>query len=121
MKKGVVIGIIIVLALIAGVVFYYTYYGQNYKSPSTSSAEGNSIDISNFAFSNTNLIVKSGETVTWTNKDSTQHTITSDSGSELGSSPLKTGEVYSHTFNQAGVYSYHCSFHPGMKGKITVE
>ena len=43
------------------------------------------------------------------------------SGPELGSSALSTGQTYSHTFNTAGVFHYHCSIHSTMKGTITVN
>jgi plastocyanin len=42
-------------------------------------------------------------------------------GPELGSSVLSTGQTYSHTFNTAGVFHYHCGVHPTMKGTITVN
>ena len=41
-------------------------------------------------------------------------------GKELGSSVLSTGQTYSHTFNTAGAFHYHCGVHPSMKGTITV-
>ena len=81
----------------------------------------NSVTISNFAFTPSELKVKVGDTVTWTNKDSAPHTVTSDSGSELASQSLSKGQTYSHTFSQAGTYSYHCSIHTGMKAKVIVE
>jgi plastocyanin len=42
-------------------------------------------------------------------------------GKELSSSALSTGQTYSHTFNTAGVFHYHCSIHTTMKGTITVN
>ena len=41
-------------------------------------------------------------------------------GPELSSSVLSTGQTYSHTFNTAGVFHYHCGVHPTMKATITV-
>jgi len=82
---------------------------------------GNIIEISNFAFVPSEITIKSGETVTWTNNDSTPHTITSDSGNELDSGSISPGQTYSHTFNTAGTFDYHCSIHTSMKAKIIVE
>jgi len=82
---------------------------------------GNSVEIKNFAFVPSEITIKSGETIVWTNKDSTSHTITSDSGSEISSPSLSNGQTYSHTFNSAGAFDYHCSIHPSMKGKVIVE
>ena len=79
------------------------------------------IEIENYAFSPSTLTVNVGDTIIWTNKDSTQHTVTSDSGNELNSQYLSNGNTYSHTFTQTGTYKYHCRPHPYMKGTIVVE
>src|SRR3989338_2746437 len=78
-------------------------------------------EISNFAFSPSEIRIKAGDTIVWTNKDSARHTVSSDSGSELGSSLLGQGETYSYTFSTPGIFNYHCAPHPYMKGKIIVE
>lgn len=138
MKTGLIIGIIAVIAvlIIGGV--YFALNSRNYgTSPATGSnnagnigassggntvaSSGNSVEISNFAFSPATLTIKAGDTVVWTNQDSVSHTVTSDSGSELGSSTLGNGQTYSRTFNTAGTYSYHCSIHTYMKAKIIVQ
>ncbi|MBI2046845.1 cupredoxin family copper-binding protein [Candidatus Pacearchaeota archaeon] len=80
-----------------------------------------SINIENFAFSPSEIRIKAGDTIVWTNKDSVSHTVTSDSASELSSGFLSRGESYSHKFNTAGTFNYHCAPHPYMKGKIIVE
>ena len=79
------------------------------------------IEIVNFNFSQLALTITSGSTVTWTNKDSARHTVTSDSGSELNSELFGKDETYSHTFNELGTFDYHCAPHPYMKAKIVVE
>ncbi len=79
------------------------------------------VEMKNFAFSPSTLTIKKGDTVVWTNRDSTQHTVTSDSGTELNSERLSQEETYSHTFNTQGTFSYHCTPHPSMNGKIIVQ
>lgn len=79
------------------------------------------VDISNFAFSPSELKIKKGDKVIWTNKDAARHTVTSDSGGELDSQYLSKGNTYSHTFNEAGTFSYHCAPHTYMKGRIIVQ
>ena len=74
-----------------------------------------------FDFGTLTLRVNPGDTVIWTNKDSTQHTVTSDSGSELNSQYLPKGSSYSHTFVTEGEFDYHCKPHSYMKGKIIVQ
>ena len=73
----------------------------------------------NFAFKPTDVEVTVGTTVEWSNKDEVEHSITFDDGSfdEL----LPPGGMVTHTFTQAGAYSYHCTPHPGMQGKVIVR
>ncbi len=78
------------------------------------------VTLENFSFNPKNLTVKKGTNVTWTNKDSTKHDVASDTGTELESELLGQGESYSHVFNTAGTYSYHCNPH-AAKMKATVE
>ena len=79
------------------------------------------IDITGFAYSPTTLNIKTGDTVTWTNKDSVSHTVTSDTGSELNSQLLSREQSYEHTFMTSGTYDYHCTPHPMMKAKVIVS
>ena len=77
--------------------------------------------------------VKAGDTVTWTNNDSTPHTITSGTGSsdpnmgkDFDSSPgLKTliapNQTFDHKFATAGEFAYFCQVHPTMVGKVVVS
>lgn len=86
-------------------------------TPSSLSA---SVLIQNFVFMPKSLTVKVGTTVTWTNQDSTTHTVTSDSGSELSSGGIAPTHTYSHTFAQTGTFNYHCSIHPSMTATVVV-
>jgi len=77
------------------------------------------IGIKNFAFTQENLTIKKGTTVTWTNNDDLPHTVTTDVGG--ASSPtLSKGTLYSFTFDTIGNFGYHCAFHPSMKAMIKV-
>jgi plastocyanin len=77
-----------------------------------------SVDIANFAFGPTLITVKSGTTVTWTNKDEDAHTV-AITGSPV-SKPLQNGDTFTHTFSQPGTYSYVCTIHPNMRGMVVV-
>lgn len=77
------------------------------------------VAISNFAFSPSNLIVKVGSTVTWTNDDSAAHTVVADDGS-FSSGNLDKGAVYSYTFSKEGTFAYHCGKHSSMLATVTV-
>lgn len=90
--------------------------GGNTGTPQT-----HNVEISGFAFNPSTLTIKKGDTVIWTNKDSVSHTVTIDSENELASGLISNGQTYSHTFNTAGTYNYHCTPHPYMEAKIIVE
>ena len=67
-----------------------------------------------------------GETVTWENTDNAAHTATGGNPSDgpsgvFDSSLMMAGGSFSHTFEEAGTYDYHCMVHPWMQGFVIVE
>ena len=78
------------------------------------------VSIDNFDFSPMTLSVPVGGTVSWTNNDDIPHTVRAVDGS-FHSKALDTGDSFSFTFAKPGVYSYFCSIHPKMLGKIVVK
>lgn len=78
------------------------------------------VTISGFSFNPQSLQVAKGATVTWTNNDSTEHTVTSDDNLFDGGL-LASGATFSYTFNQAGTFNYHCKIHPSMTAKVVVQ
>lgn len=86
----------------------------------TSSPQEANIDLKDFAFSPDSVTVKKGTKVTWTQRDSAGHTVTSYEG--IFDSPiLAKGETWSYTFDNVGAYKYYCAPHPRMEGTIIVE
>jgi plastocyanin len=82
-------------------------------------AGGNAFDVSmeNISFSPAMLVVRAGATVTWTNNDGNiVHTTTSDDGA-WDSGGLNGGDTFSFTFEQPGMYPYHCQPHGGPGGQ----
>jgi plastocyanin len=78
------------------------------------------VNIVNFSFQPASVDVQSGDTVTWTQKDTTRHTSTSDSG--LWDSPLlSVTQTFSRTFDAAGTFPYHCTPHTFMTGSVNVQ
>jgi plastocyanin len=79
------------------------------------------------------LNINVGDRVTWTNKDSTPHTVTSGTGGSSGTpdgkfdsspgfNPLMPPQgKFSFTFNEAGNYPYYCGLHPNMVGTVVVS
>jgi plastocyanin len=79
------------------------------------------IVIDNFSFLPKTFTVPLGATVTWTNHDKVPHLVTSTNDQFKKSPLLKAGQSFSNTFATGGTYSYFCSIHPQMKGKIIVK
>ena len=77
--------------------------------------------IDNFSFLPKEITVPVGTTVTWTNHDDVPHVVASADDQFKKSGPLDTDESFSHTFTTAGNYTYFCSIHPHMTGKIIVK
>ena len=77
--------------------------------------------IANFAFSPATIAAKVGDTVTWTNNDSTAHTATVKSDETCTTENLASGASGGITFTTAGSYDYFCKIHPNMTGKVEVS
>jgi nitrite reductase (NO-forming) len=61
--------------------------------------------------------IDSGDTVTWTNKDISVHTVTSVDGF-FDSGMMMPSDTFEQTFKEAGLYEYYCMLHPWMTGAI---
>lgn len=85
------------------------------------------ITIQNMAFGTPQVTIKVGESVTWTNRDEgVAHNVHFRNGPMKGKPKaqgpmLNANQTYTVKFNEAGEYSYICTPHPMMKGKVVVE
>lgn len=71
--------------------------------------------IQNFAYSPSTITIAVGSSITWTNRDSVDHTVTEVSGpAGFDSGQIAPGATYTHTFTVAGTYTYHCADHSMM-------
>jgi len=86
--------------------------------PTAEASVTKTVDINHFAFHPPTLIVKKGTKVDFTNSSGTTHTATSGS---FDTGRIKPGTTIGIRFNQKGTFSYHCSIHPFMHGKIVVN
>ena len=145
-KSIAILGIVAVIALGAslGSLPYALVSAQQTNSSSTistNSTGGNSVSIvpnastlADKAFAPNPLNAKVGDTVTWTNKDTIFHTVTSGTGPSdtthgkefdsglSGPTALTTqGKTFSHKFMTAGEFPYFCQLHPTMIGKVVVK
>ena len=71
------------------------------------------------------IVIEKGKQVTWVNEDSAFHSVTSgfyDSPTDLfDSGHLDPFESFTLTFDETGIYDYHCTLHPWMEGQVVVE
>ena len=72
------------------------------------------------AFRPTVTYIEPGESVTWTNKDVFDHTITGAAYSWGSESPLSQGDTVTYAFKKEGVYPYYCAYNPSMVGAVVV-
>lgn len=62
------------------------------------------------AYNPPQLVVTAGTTVTFTNKDNANHTVTSTNNT-FDSGKVKSGDNFTYTFNTAGTYYFYCNYH----------
>jgi plastocyanin len=80
------------------------------------------VTIVDFAFTPKATQLQMGDSVTWTNTGNALHTSTGDRPLRLWDSPIMSaGQSYTLTFTAAGIYSYHCRFHPYMHGRVSAR
>lgn len=80
----------------------------------------NEVLIQNMAFSPGTITVSANTTITWTNKDAVNHTVTSTTGL-FDSGTMSTNGTYSHLFTTTGTFPYICTVHPSMTAKVIVN
>lgn len=135
----VVVGVLVVVVAVAGIAYYALSYGGGGGTSTcctTSTATPSTVEVSmpagvgasqtlNFQPATITIVIGVNNTITWTNNDSTAHTVTSTSaptGASFDSGNMPPGATYTHTFTTAGTYSYQCNYHPvWMTGTIIVK
>lgn len=102
-----------------------SHASHGHDAPATAAV----VQMRNYAYAQTELRIKAGETVTWMNRDSVMHTVTADDGS-FDSGDIAAGASWSMTFGTPGTYTYHCAPHAaqdkagvwkGMVATVIVE
>lgn len=90
------------------------------------SSESN-ISIGSTSFVPSKIQIPIGEKVSWTNNDSTLHTVT-EGNLETGtihaifdSNIIYPDQTWNYTFNSKGTFDYHCIIHPFMEGTVIVN
>jgi len=79
------------------------------------------ITIKDFAFGDP-ITVSPGATVTVTNMDTADHTVTADQGQAFDAKVKGGGGTATFTApSQPGTYAFHCAYHSSMHGTLTVK
>ena len=89
-------------------------------SGATPPATDAQVKIDNFSFAPATITVAVGASENWVNHDDIPHNVVSDDKS-FKSKVLDTDEEFTYTFTKPGTYSYFCSIHPKMTGKVVVQ
>ena len=135
MKRTILFLVAIVVVVLAAVALAHrnsnkTTTNTTSSTPTSSQTANNTsnpqtatIDIKNMMFTPSQITVAKGGTVTWTNNDTTTHTVVDDLSNAGGpnSGDIAPGKSYSFTFTKTGSFQYHCSIHPSMRGTIVVK
>lgn len=118
------------ILVVVGILGYILYNNDSVKMqvmnfiPSSQSEVANqasdTVVIKGFKFGPSTITISAGSSVTWENQDSSIHTATSDEGT-WDTGQMANGESKTVTFANPGTYSYHCTLHPGMTGKVVVK
>jgi plastocyanin len=78
------------------------------------------VTIDGTAFVPSELKVRAGDRIVWTNKDPFPHTVTSEAG-DFDSRALQPSQSWTYAASKKGHFRYLCTLHPTMKGSLTVE
>jgi plastocyanin len=88
------------------------------SSPVAASAA--KVTIESFSFGQP-LTVPAGAQISVTNKDPMEHSVTSDTKGVFDVDVEGGADKTFNAPNQPGEYPFHCSYHPTMKGVLTVK
>ena len=123
---GVLVISISILSASPNMFYQKPIYAQA-TTASVSIVQGSSSPTISNPYDPSPLTVKTGTSVTWTNKDSSIHTVTSglpekgDVGTLFDSSLINPGMTFVHVFDKQGTFDYSCTLHPFMHGQIIVK
>jgi plastocyanin len=116
-----------ILVLLSQIVYVHQNLVYAQTTASVSIVQGSSSPSISKAYDPSPLTVKIGTSVTWTNNDSSIHTVTSglpekgNVGTLFDSSLISPGNTFVHVFYKQGTFDYSCTLHPFMHGQVIVK
>ena len=140
MRKKIIVISISVLIMMLGTFFYSQNNDSAELDTESELTIQNSVNIdivmptkssrpgceeTNLCYIPSEIIIKTGDSVTWQNQDAAFHSVTSgfyDDQSDLfDSGHLDPNQIFAVTFEEEGTFDYFCTLHPWMMGKVIVE
>src|SRR5574337_151250 len=92
---GFVVGIILLATVLNGCDLFESLYGSDHGDGTNASVSTQTVQIVNFSFQPQTIHIKAGTTVTWIQKDSAPHTVTSTNPAGLfASTNLSQGQQF---------------------------
>jgi len=85
-----------------------------------SDQQGVRVELRDICFTPTVIRIEPGQSVTWTNKDDTAHTVTGSAVRWGSFDELSLDDTATYRFKASGVFPYFCLLHPGMVGAVVV-
>ncbi|MFH1077821.1 MAG: hypothetical protein V1745_00855 [Patescibacteria group bacterium] len=79
------------------------------------------VTITDTGFQPQTVAVSPGDTVVWTNKGTSNHTVASNGALIYDSGNIPVGTSWSRVFPAAGSYGYHDGAHPALGGTVVVR
>ena len=108
------------LAALAIILLMMAGRAKTFAASAVDDKPASEVKIDNFVFSPNPVTVPVGGTVRWTNRDDIPHNVVSNDKS-FRSKVLDTDDAFAYTFTKPGTYTYFCSIHPKMTGKVVVQ
>jgi plastocyanin len=122
------LAIIIVVFGLLLVFMQHSKENKKTRQPAKSEVATAVVRITEDGFQPSNLKVKAGTLVVWTNDDTEPHRIASnpypthkDLPSLDSKSSIDTNGKYRYTFNQKGTFGYHDELNPDVNGTVIIE
>jgi plastocyanin len=79
------------------------------------------VEVTHAGFTPSKVTVDYGDTVTWTNRDTTSHQVVSDRGEFPASPVLDPNQTYTYTFMKSGSFGYRDAFNVKKRGTVVVR
>ncbi|MFH0973738.1 MAG: cupredoxin domain-containing protein [Candidatus Micrarchaeota archaeon] len=106
----------VLLALTTVLLFGCVEQTPSGTQPSPALAREASVVIGGNHFEPTEITIAAGGTIVWTNADNEAHDVEFENG--VASPLLQPNESWTHSFNEKGVFAYHCSIHELNNGYL---